>query len=255
MRLLVWNNGAVVEASQFSLDRPYVMQRIHTLNYKVLSIARHVALLRDDSIKLFGFASLCSADDAERIICKLLELSRVAPHLSTPVAMRLTSDGALSFEVELPTYNSGIYLRAKRYTGVDITMTPPETVSQTSVTVATESMVDVVAEKRGGEYAIWSDAEANVISLPWRPMFAVYNNIVYTPCEYNSVEYMIVVKAINALNLELIVRTIPVASLERMEEVFFVDVMTVYSLSMVKQHRLLSVVTARIANKMGLLNK
>ena len=255
MRLLVWNDGVVVEASQFSLDRPYVMQRIHTLNYKVLNIARHIALLRDDSVRLFGFASLCSAADAKRIICKLLELSRVAPHLSTPVAMRLTSDGVLSFEVESPIYNSGIYLRAKRYVGVDIVMTQPETMSQTSVTVAMESMAEVVAEKRGGEYAIWSDAEANVISLPWRPMFAVYNNRVYTPCEYDTVEYTIVAKAINALNLELIVRTIPVASLERMDEIFFADVMTVYSLSTIKKHRLLSVVTARIANKMGLLNK
>lgn len=246
MRLLVWNDGAVVEASQFSLDHPYVMQRIHTLNYKAFNVARHIGVLRDDSIKLFGFASLCTAADAERIITKLLELSRVAPNLSTPVVMRLSSNGSLSFEVEAPIYNSGIYLRAKRYCGATITMTPPETMSQTSVTVATENMANVVVERRGGEYAIWCDAEGNVISLPWRPMFAIYNNRVYTPCEYDTVEYVNVAKAIKSLNLELIVRTIPVASLERMDELFFADVMTVYSLSTIKKHRLLSVLTTRI---------
>ena len=250
MKLLVWNDGSVVEASQFSLDRPYVMQRVHTLGHKAFNITNHIELLREDSMRMFGFASLCSPSDAKRIIEKLLELSRVSPRLSCPVVMRLSADGALSFEVEMPLYDAGMHLRARRFSGVDIVMPAPETVCQTSVSVAMDAMVEAIVGKRGGDIAVWSDAEGNVVSLPWRPLFAIYNGRVYTPYEYNTVEYIGVVEAIGRLNLELHVRTIPVESLERMDEIFMADVMAVSSLSSIKNHRLLSAVTSRVVDKM-----
>ena len=85
----MWDDGCVVEASQFSLHHPYVLQRIHTIGYKAYNLERHVALMRDASIALFGFASLCRVEDAARIIRRLLEASRVSLSLSCPVAMRL----------------------------------------------------------------------------------------------------------------------------------------------------------------------
>lgn len=250
MKLLVWNDGRVIEASQFRLDRPYVMQRIHTLGHKVYNISAHVEMLREDSMRMFGFASLCCAADAKHIVERLLELSRVSPRLSCPVVMRLTSDGALSFEVEKPLYDTGIQLRARRFSGVEIPMHTPDTMCQTSVSVATDAMVSAIVEKRGGDVAIWVDAAGDVISLPWRPIFAIYSGRIYTPCAYNTVEYSSVVEAINRLNLELIIRNIPIGSLQRMDEVFLADVMAVSSLSAVKKHRLLSVVTTRIVSKM-----
>ena len=90
----------------------------------------------------------------------------------------------------------------------------------------------------------------SVISLPWRPLFAIFNGKVYTPCQYDTVEYISVVEAIKRLNLELTVRTIPVESLQRMDELFVADVMSVLSFSTINKHRLLSVVTSRIADKM-----
>lgn len=250
MKLLVWNDGSVVEASQFSLDRPYIMQRIHTLGYKAYNIAHHIELMRAESIRAFGFASLCGAADAMRLIEKLLERSRVSPRLSTPVAMRLTADGELSFEVEMPLYSSGMELRAKRFKGVDIPMVAPDTMCQTSVSVAIDDMVSAVAKKRGGDMPIWTDANGDVISLPWRPLFSIFNGKVYTPCEYPTVEYLGVVEAIKRIELELQVRNIPIASLERMDEIFVADAMSVLSLSSVKKHRLLSTVTTRIVGKM-----
>ena len=250
MKLLVWNDGSVIEASQFRLDKPYVMQRIHTLGHKVWNIAKHIELLREDSMRMFGFASLCGAADAKRIVERLLELSRVSPRLSCPVVMRLTYDGALSFEVEMPLYDAGIHLRARRFSGVEIPMNIPETMSQTSLSVATDAMVSAIIEKRGGDVAIWVDGVGDVISLPWRPIFAIHSGRVYTPCAYNTVEYLNVVEAISRLNLELIIRNIPIDSLQRMDEVFLADVMAVSSLSTVKKHRLLSVVTTRIVSKM-----
>lgn len=250
MKLLVWNDGSVIEASQFSLDRPYIMQRIHTLGYKAYNVVHHIELMRAESIRTFGFASLCGVADAKRLIEKLLERSRVSQRLSTPVAMRLTADGELSFEVEMPLYSSGMELRAKRLAGVDILMVAPDTLCQTSVSVAIDDMVGAVVQKRGGDMAIWTDANDDVISLPWRPIFAIFNSKVYTPCEYPTVEYLGVVNAIKRLGLEFQVRNIPIASLERMDEVFVADAMSVISLSSIKKHRLLSTITTRVVGKM-----
>jgi hypothetical protein len=97
---------------------------------------------------------------------------------------------------------------------------------------------------------IWTDANGDVISLPWRPLFSIFNSKVYTPCEYPTVEYLGVVEAIKRNELELQVRNIPIASLERMDEIFVADAMSVLSLSSVKKHRLLSTVTTRIVGKM-----
>lgn len=250
MRLLVWNDGAVVEASQFRLDKPYVMQRIHTLGHKAYNLAKHIELLRESSMSQFGFASLCGVLDAERIISKLLELSRVTHRLSCPVAMRITSDGALSFEVESPLYEAGMSLKARRFIGVEMPMMLTECSSQSSVTVAIEAMGESMVTKRGGDIPIWVDETGNVVSLPWKPIFVVYKGRVYTPQEFHSVEYQTVKEALTRLNIELAVCDFPFDSLLEVDEVFFVDVMATTSLFSIKQHRLLSVVTSRITSRM-----
>jgi branched-subunit amino acid aminotransferase/4-amino-4-deoxychorismate lyase len=250
MRLLVWNDGQVVEASQFSPDRPFVMQRIHTLNHKVYHLSRHIEQMREASMMLFGFASLCGVADAERIIVKLLELSRVSPRLTCPVVMRLDCYGALSFEVEMPSFDSGMAVRAKRISGAAIPMSAPNLAYQSSMSIAVDEMAKAVAEKRGGGMPIWINHEDNVVSLPWSPIFVVYNGRVYTPQQFDTVEFIIAKRAIESLNLELVVRDIPYSSLLRVDEIFFVDTISVSSLSSVEKHRLLSVVTTRITSRM-----
>lgn len=250
MRLLAWKDGNVIEASQLRLEHPYVMQRIHTLGHKAYNVAQHVELLREGSMTLFGFASRCGAADAQRIIDKLLEVSRVSPSLSTPVVMRIDSTGDLSFEVETPLYNSGICLRAKRLIGEYIKMSHPEVNCQTSLTLAMDAMAESMVKWHGGDTPIWVDADNNVISLPWRPIFAIYNNQIYTPAELNTVAYTSVIKAIKRLELDLNIRVIPADSLQRMDEVFIADIMAVTSLSAIQKSRLLSVVTSRIVDRM-----
>ena len=250
MRLLVWNDGQVVEASQFRLERPYVMQRIHTLGHRVYNISRHIELLREGSIELFGFATLCGPADAERIIVKLLELSRVTQQLSCPVAMRIDCDGALSFEVESPIYDTGMSLKSKRMVGIEIVIPAPDVESQTSATIVADSMYEAMAIKRGGNTAIAVDVKGNIHSLPWRPIFVVYGGRVYTPNELHTVEYLSAKSAIESLGMELVVCNIPFISLQQVDEVFLVDVMSVWSLSTIKKHRLLSVVTSRITSRM-----
>lgn len=249
MKLMAWDDGRVVETKDFRLPHPYVLQRVHTLDYKPYNVSRHLMLLRDASIALFGFATLCGVADAERIIYRLLELSRVSRKLSTPVAMRLDALGHLSFEVEQPILYEGYSLRAKRISLATLTIPLPEYMSQTSVSVAVDAMADSRVAG-SADAALWVDDKGGVISRPWMPLFAVYGGRVYTPVEYDTVEYIVTRDAIRRMGAELIVHPMTVASLKRMDEVFMVDAMGVTSVATIEEHRLLSMITARIADNM-----
>lgn len=246
MKLMVWCDGRVVEAQAFRPTSPYVLHRIHTLNYKAYNLARHIELMRDASISLFGFASLCTVQDAERIIEQLLHISRVPRSFSCPVAMRLNSLGELSFEVEEPTFYSGISLRVIRPKGVLFNAQKPESLSQNSVTIAHDAMYDARI-KSSGDVAVLVDENSELISRPWQPIFVVYNNRVYTPAAYETVEYITVADAIERAGYQLTVRPIPASSLMRMDEIFVVDVMGITSLAKIADHSLLSIVTTIIA--------
>lgn len=249
MKLLVWSDGRVVEAKEFRQSHPFVLQRIHTLGYKAFNVARHIEIMRNASMSLFGFASLCRAEDAARIIEQLTKLSRISPNLSCIVLMRLNSIGELSFEVDAPSYYSGATLSVKRPKGVFFTAPHPETLSPDSVTIALDAMCDARVQDRG-DMAILVDSQGEVISRPWLPLFAVFHNVIYTPAEYDTVEYRIVRDAIYRAGIELVVRPIPQASLLRMDEVFIADVMGLTSLSSIQESRLLSVVAALVASRM-----
>ena len=249
MKLLVWSDGRVVEASEFRLTQPFVLQRIHTLGYKAYNMAQHIDVMRRASIELFGFASLCRALDAERIIEQLTKLSRISPTLSCTVAMRLNSLGELSFEVERPSYYSGASLSVRRPKGVFFTISELEYKTQNSVTIALDAMYDARVQDRG-DMAILVDCRKEIISRPWLPIFAVFHNVVYTPTEHDSVEYRVVRDAIQRAGIELVVRPIPADALLRMDEVFVADVMGLTSFASIKESRLLSVIATLVANRM-----
>ena len=245
----MWNDGKVVDADEFRLTSPFVLQRIHTLGYKAYNVAQHIEIMRNASIELFGFASLCCAENAEYIIEQLTKLSRISPTLSCSVAMRLNSGGELSFEVEKPSYYSGASLSVKRPKGVFFTAPRPEGLSHNSVTIALDAMYDARVQDRG-DVALLVDTNAEVISRPWMPLFSVYHNVVYTPAEYDTVEYRLIRDAIKSAGIKLVVRPIPTTALLRMDEVFVADVMGVTSLSAIEESRLLSVVAALVASRM-----
>lgn len=247
MKLMVWCDGKVVEAQAFQPTTPYILHRIHTLDYKAYNMARHIELMRDASISLFGFASLCESRDAERIIEQLLRLSRVSPNFSCPVAMRLSSLGELSFEVEEPTYYSGMSLRVMRPKGVLFKTQKPEYISQNTITLALDAMYDARIQ-HSGDVAVLVDENEELISRPWRPIFVVYNNHVFTPTEHQTVEYITTAETIRKAGYKLTVRPIPASSLRRMDEIFMADVMGITALSKIQDHSLLSILTTIIAD-------
>ena len=249
MKLMVWCDGRVVEASEFRLTSPYILHRIHAFEYKAYNLARHIHLMRDASMSLFGFASLCRVEDAERIIEQLLRLSRISPNFSCIVAMRLNSLGELSFEVEEPSYYSGFALRVKRPKGVFLTAPHPEFVSQNSITLALDAMYDVRVHGRG-DVAVLVDENEELISRPWQPIFVVYNNRFYTPTAHETVEYITAAEAIRKAGYQLTIRPIPANSLLRMDEIFMADTTGITSLSKIADHSLFSVAAALIVEQM-----
>ena len=250
MGLLAWIDGRVVEASELRLEVPYILQRLHTLDYRVYATGEHIRILREGSERLFGFATLCRVADVERIVPKLLELSNVSRNLSCPVAMRIDALGKLSFEVEASMYNAGYYLRAKRYEATAVVQHMPESVAQTSVSLAVDAMAECQAQCMGGGVALWVDENGMLISRPWNPVFVYHNQCVYTPCEHSSVEYRNVRQAVEKVGYKLIVRDIPYDKLMNIEEIFTADVMCMTSFSGINKHRLLSMAALRIAKKM-----
>ena len=245
----MWDDGRVVEAAEYRLPEVYVYQRIHTLGYRAYNLSRHIILLREASAAIFGFMSLCRIEDAERIITKLLELCRLSPRLSCPVVMRLDPRGALSFQVEPPTLYAGCALRAKRLEGTLIASSKVDEQHHTSLTLARDAMNDsrVIGF---GDVAICYDDNNEVISSPWRPIFAVYHNKIYTPAEFSSVEYVATAEAIAKAGFDLEVHALPVASLKRMDEIFIADVMGITSLLSINHHRLLFMITSQVADAM-----
>ena len=164
--------------------------------------------------------------------------------------MRLDCEGVLSFEVEMPTFDSGMAVKAKRMNGVAISMSVPDISYQSSMSIAIDNMLEAIVAKHGGEVPIWVDLEGSIISLPWRPIFVISNGRVFTPQQFDTVEYANVKNAIENLKMELVVRDIPYSSLSRADEVFFADSIAVSSLFSIEKHRLLSVVTTRITSRM-----
>ena len=250
MRLLAWFDGEVFEASKLQTTSPFVMQRIHTLGGVVYNLDGHIAQLRAASEELFGFATLCSVRDAQRIITRLIELSRVGTSLSVPVVMRLDSEGRLSFEVEHPTFGRGAYLRAKRDTGMPYEMVEPLSESQTVASIGIDMLADYAVRHKGGERAIWVSREGVLLSRPWMPIFVYYKQCWFTPRRFDSVEFRVAVDAIKAAGYKILVRDIPESALEQADEIMVVDIMGISSFSKIKNHRLLSSVANRVAQKM-----
>lgn len=250
MKQLAWIDGRVVEASSLRTDEPFVMQRIHTLAGRAYNLERHLAVLNRDAETLFGFATLCTAMDAEDIISRLLAGSHAPLIFSCPVDMRLTCSGELIFVLHKPTFGHGAYLRSVRYAVEPLAHALPKTVAQTSATIADDAMSDREVRMYGGDRALWLDAEHNLVSRPWLPVFVVYRNKVYTPAEYDSVEYTVAREAIHAARCELSVATISREALYNVDEIFFVDVMGITAASNIGHHRLLYMTASRVAERM-----
>ena len=147
------------------------------------------------------------------------------------------------------TYYSGATLSVKRPKGIFLTAPEPEGVSQNSVTVALDAMYDARVRDRG-DMAVLVDFRREVISRPWKPIFALFHNVAYTPAEYDTVEFSLARDAINSAGIELVVRPIPMESLLRMDEVFVADVMGLTSFASIEESRLLSVVAKLVASRM-----
>lgn len=250
MRRLAWIDGRVVESQMVPTGEPYVMQRIHTLQGRAYNVSRHVALLRDATEEMFGFAPLIGVEEVERIIGQLLRDSYATMQVSIPVVMRIGSRGEHIFILESPTFGVGAYLRAKRITVAPVYYRATLGECPTSVSVAHDAMLDCSSRINGGERALPITDDGYVVSRAWSPLFVVADGVVYTPMEHHSVEYLMAHAAIVAAGFRLVVCPIPLSLLDKVDELLYVDVMGISSCAKIGNHRLTSSAAVRIAEKM-----
>lgn len=228
MQYLTWFDGRVVDSSTLRFDVPYIRYRLHTLNHRVYDADIAVNILRSESATIFGFSSLISALDINRLVSRLLDTAYAPTSVSVPVDLRLDSYGRLSFTLCEPTFGQGYYLRACSRKADSIVAANYDLLVQTSVTESQDAMYDAVVRIRGAEEAILVDSEGMVISRPWRPIFIIDNNrAVFTPIKFPTAEYQRIARAIKSMGLKLSVVDIPWSAMCAAQEVFVADAMAV----------------------------
>lgn len=244
----VWIEGDVVEARQLADMRPYVVERVHTLDYRARYMERHLDSLRRSAEELFGFAPLCRARDMERVAADLLARNGLTRTLSCPVRVRLSSRAELSVECEPPTFGAGCYLRAKMPVAAVLRYDAPPWERRSSLTEELAAVADGVVRRKGADAAIRIDSHDMVVGRAWSPLFLVRERNLFTPREYDSAEYDMAVATAERAGLRVYVRRFSVRAFDYADELFTVDSMGMTAFSRVGNRLLSSTIATRIAS-------
>ncbi len=248
MARFAWIDGETVDARQLPDARPYVVERIHTLDYRARNADGHINALRASAEELFGFAPLCRAGDIERVAAGLLARNGMTRMLSCPVRVRLCSDTRLIVECENPTFGSGCYLRAKIPAAVALRYDAPPWERRSSMTEEIAAVADCMAQMQGADAAIRIDSQNMVVGRAWSPLFLVRDRHLFTPRAYDSVEYDMAVETAQRAGVPVYVRPFSALALDYADELFTVDSMGMTAYSRIGNRRLSSTIAAKIAS-------
>lgn len=248
MARFAWIEGETVDARQLPDARPYVVERIHTLDYRARNMDRHIASLRASAEELFGFAPLCRAGDMERVAAELLARNGMTRVLSCPVRVRLCSDTRLIVECENPTFGNGCYLRAKMLSAVALRYDVPPWERRSSMTEEIAAVAGRMAQMQGADAAIRIDSQNMVVGQAWSPLFLVRDRHLFTPRAYDSAEYDLAVATAGRAGVPVYVRPFSARALDYADELFTVDSMGMTAYSRIGKHLLSSTIAASIAS-------
>ncbi|MDE6140747.1 MAG: aminotransferase class IV [Alistipes sp.] len=243
-----WIDGRTVDVRQMPDARPYVVERIHTLDYRAQRMERHLDVLRTSAGELFGFAPLCRARDMERIVAELLAHNGMTRTLSCPVRVKLSSRAELMVECEPPTFGSGCYLRAKMPVAAALSYDAPPWECRSSMTEEIVAVADRMVHMQGADAAIRVDSQNMVAGWAWSPLFLVRDRHLFTPREYASAEYGLAVEAASRAGLQVHARPFSVRALDYADEIFSVDSMGMTAYSRIGKRLLSSTIAARMAS-------
>lgn len=243
-----WIEGETVDARQLADARPFVVERIHTLDYRARRMERHIDSLRRSAEELFGFAPLCRAQEMERVAAELLARNGMTRTLSCPVAVKLSSRGELMVECCAPTFGAGCYLRAKMPVAAALSYDAPQWECRSSMTEEIAAVADGMVRREGADVAIRIDSQGMVVGRAWSPLFLVRERHLFTPRRYDSAEYDLAVETASRAGLTVHVREFSVRALDYADELFTVDSMGMTAYSRVGKRLLSSTIAARMAS-------
>ena len=215
-----------------AIEAPYLYQQVRTDGHQPLRLAEHCRLLNDASLRLFDRKFCVNTQELEESITSILLCERYSKELSHIVEIRLYSKGDYAlFAVETSMYDDfelrAIRPRALVHRG-DIGFDG----MPTSAAKAHTELLRKYAERYGCSSVICADGNGIVSNIDGAAVMAVIDREIVVSQAIDSVEKELMIERLRQRRHErVVVRDILIDELRRAEEIFYVDVRGVTSIS------------------------
>lgn len=227
----IFVNGRVAAWSP-DIEAPYIYQRIRTEGDKPLHLKEHCLLLQQDSERLFGKSFEVEPDCIAETITSLLRLDNYSPLRSHIVEIRVyeSMDYAV-MAVETSLYQ-GLELRAIRPKAMVCQAYSVLPDIPTSASKAQTELLRRHAERYGCAVAICTTADGIITEIDGAAVMAVIDRKIVIQPGKESVEKQQIIERLRAGRREPVqIREITIEELRRAEEIFYVDVRGITSVS------------------------
>ena len=215
-----------------AIEAPYLYQQVRTDGHQPLRLAEHCRLLNDASLRLFAREFNADIQEIEENIALCLLRDRYSKELSHIVEIRLFSEGDYAiFAVETSLYGD-FELRAIRPRALVHNSEIGFDGMPTSAAKAHTELLRKYAEKYGCSCVICVDGNGVVNNIDGVAVMAVIDREIVVSQATESVEKSLMIERLRLNRHErVVVREISIEELRRAEEIFYVDVRGVTSIS------------------------
>ena len=232
--------------------QPYIYQIVHIRDFKALHLLDHITILKLWSERLFGRG--CNIDVASTAskIDQLLKEHGCYNEVSHFVRVTIYSTFELSVELEGTSLYDGYAMRLVTLKATTARYNELIATQPSSAREATTALSLATAKAKGYNAIIQYDSKGDIISANDSPLFAIKNNIIYTPnnCQEDSVVRRIAVKAIEMTTLQLIEQPLNIDKLPTFDEMFIFDHHGITSITHCDRTPYMSIKTERVTKQL-----
>ena len=215
-----------------AIEAPYLYQQVRTEGYQPLRLAEHCRLLNTASQRLFGREFDVDTQELEQCIASILARDRYSKELSHIVEIRLYPEGDYAlFAVESSLYGD-FELRAIRPRALIYNAEIGFGDMPTSAARAHTELLRKYAERYGCSCVICVDHNGIVGNIDGAALMAVIDREIIVSQAIESVEKALMIERLRERRHEsIVVRDISIEELRRADEIFYVDVRGITSVS------------------------
>ena len=215
-----------------AIEAPYLYQQVRTQGYQPLRLAEHCRLLSFASQRLFDRVLNADIQELEQSIAAILAHDRYSKELSHIVEIRLYSESDYAvFAVESSLYGD-FELRAIRPRALIHSAEIGFGDMPTSAARAHTELLRKYGEKYGCACVVCADHNGIVGNIDGAAVMAVIDREIVVSQAVESVEKSLMIERLRECRHEnVVVRDISVEELRRAEEIFYIDVRGITSIS------------------------